>query len=535
MNIDQAIQDYRRVSTPLMLIGCPDNGATMTRVAKLFDNNESKTPIPMVRWDCHAGCSPMNDAGKAALVDILQSDDQEQWSAQTANPVTALATFLKMPGEIRGSDGKIRQRGSMIFALNLQEMYEASTPAGVNAAQGVWNLRDPFKKTRRTLYVLGNRHVPPAILRRDAIILNETVPDDVELAAIVKAQTTAAGYEAITDGEMSSAVDALRSLSAFTAEQIAAMASDKKGVDIEAMWDSKVADIATTKGLSVDTVKVTEEDLGGMEWLVKMFTRLASGPACPKVVVRIDEIEKMFGGLSGAGDNTGVTQDTLGVVLKFMEDNDADGVILVGGPGTGKTLVSRMASYLFSKISKRKVLPLAADLGDTKTSRLGDTEKAVRDLFDRVISLGGKGGVFFIATCNDLDVLPAPLRRRFTKGIWYVDLPTEKELDNIWTINLKKFGLDPKMKRPDCKNWTGAEVRNCCRNAYQMGTDLLEAAKLIVPVCKSAPGDIEKLRRLADGKFNSVSYEGAYKANKTNTLTETVTAGTSTRRRGEED
>ncbi len=532
MNLIEKIVAYRRVSTPLLAIGTPDPAATMERIAKNYDNEKSTSPIPLVRWDCHQGLSPINDAGKAALVGIMGSD-AEQWGPLSTNPQVALGLMQQLPGETRGSDGKMKQRGAVVFALNLNAIYEGASDAATIAAQGTWNLRDPYKKTRRTLYVLGSRHNPPAILRRDIIVLNETVPDDKELAVIMKAQVEAAGFKGITEAQVSEAVDALRSLSSFTAEQIAAMATDDKGIDLESMWEQKVADIETTKGLSVDNVIVTDADLGGMEWFTKFATRLASGPNCPKVVVRIDEIEKMFGGLSGAGDNTGVTQDTLGVILKKMEDLAWDGVILVGGPGTGKTLVSRVMSYLCSKISKRKVLPLAADLGDTKGSRVGESEKAVRDMFDRMESLGGRGGVFIIATCNDLDVLPAPLRRRFTKGIWYVDLPSDAELDKIWAINLAKFGLDPKMKRPECKNWTGAEVRNCCKNAYELGVDLIEAAKFIVPVCKSAPGDIEKLRRLADGRFNCVSYEGAYKHENVNRLMETVPAQGG-RRRGEE-
>lgn len=534
MNLNDKIVAYRRVSAPLLGIGAPDPGATVERIAKLFDNEQSKTPIPLVRWDVHQGMTPVNELGKKVLVDVL-GDDEQQWRDLSARPDMALDVMKRLPGELRGrDDGKIRQRGSIVFALNLQAIYEGTSDVATIAAQGVWNLRDLYKKSRRTLIVIGARHNPPAMLARDIIILNETLPDDAELAEIAKAQFTAAGYEKFTDAEVSQAVDALRSLSAFTAEQIAAMASDKDAVDFDAMWDQKIADINATKGMKVEVANVTDKDMGGMSWFMKFVERYAGGPNCPKVVVRIDEIEKMFGGLSGAGDNTGVTQDTLGEILKGMEDNLWDGVILIGPAGTGKTHLSKFMSWFSSKVSKRKVIPINVDLGATKDSKLGNTEQAVRAVFDRLLALGGKGGVFVIATCNDIDILPVPLRRRFTKGVWYVDLPSDKEREAIWPIQLRAFGLDEKLKRPDDKNWTGAEIRNCCKNARDLKVDLVEAAKYITPVSKTGPGDIMKLRRMAAaGGFNSVSYEGPYR-NDSAELTETVPAKAG-RRVGRED
>lgn len=532
MNLNDKIVAYRRVSTPLLAVGTPDPGASLTRYAKLFDNENSKTPIPIVRWDVHQGLTAVNALGRKVLTEML-GDDVDQWPALSANPNAALAKMKELPGAKREGN-KLVQRGTMVFAVNLQAIYEGTSDAATIAAQGVWNLRDAYKVTQRTLIILGTRHNPPAMLARDIIVLTESLPDDAELAAIVKEQASNAGYEKLTNDETLQAVDALRSLSSFTAEQIAAMASDENGIDLDSMWDQKIADINTTKGMKVETINVTEKDMGGMAWLMKFAERYAGGPNCPKVIVRIDEIEKMFGGLSGAGDNTGVTQDTLGEMLKFMEDNEADGIILLGPAGTGKTLVSKIFSFFASKVSKRKVIPINADLGATKDSKLGNTEQAVRAVFDRLLALGGKGGVFVIATCNDLDILPAPLRRRFTKGIWYVDIPTDEERAAIWPIQLKAYGLDANMKRPADKDWTGAEIRNCCRNARDLKVDLVEAAKYITPVAKVAPGDIMKLRRLAaSSAFNSVSYEGPYINNRAE-LTETVPAAQGGRRvRGE--
>ena len=128
MNLSEKILAYRRVSTPLLAVGTPDPAATMDYTTKLFDNAESKSPIPIVRWDVHQGLVPVNAAGKAALVDIMGSD-VEQWAALSAKPGTALSLMAQLPGEQRGEDGKMKQRGAVVFALNLNAIYEGSSDA----------------------------------------------------------------------------------------------------------------------------------------------------------------------------------------------------------------------------------------------------------------------------------------------------------------------------------------------------------------------------------------------------------------------
>ncbi len=530
------VRDARRVSTPLIGIGTPDPAATIEKLQELFDGPQAKTPIPLMRWDVAGGLTYLNAAGREALglaltpgwADMGESEKKEaekQWPGLTAKPAMALDVAQRLPGTRRDKAGNLQERGTMVFALNLNAFYERADDGNATiVAQSVWNLRDQYKKTTRTLVVLAERHAPPALLRRDVILIDEPLPSDDDLARIVRAQIESVGA-AVDEKVIPEAVDAIRSLSAYTAEQVAAMATDENGVDLDSMWEQKIADIERTKGMSVDRIEEDVEDARGVDWFIKFATQLVKGPRCPHVVVRIDEIEKMFGGLSGSGDNTGTTQDTLGVILRKMEDNGWDGNLLIGPPGTGKTLLSKILSKLASKVSGRRVLPIAVDLGDTKSKGLGDTEAAIRDVFKRLESLGGAGRVYFIATCNDLDVLPAALKRRYKKGTWYVDLPSAEGRDQMWQVYTKKFGIDPKSKRPDDRNWTGAEIRNCCENAWSLGWSLVEAAKLVVPTAKSDPAGVEKLRKLADGRFNCVAYEGTYKVEDVSRLNETVPAG----------
>lgn len=85
------------------------------------------------------------------------------------------------------------------------------------------------------------------------------------------------------------------------------------------------------------------------------------------------------------------------------------------------------------------------------------------------------------------------------------DLPTKEEREAIWQINLKRYELDANQPRPDDTDFTGSDIRNVCDLAYRLCCPLKQARKFIVPVAKSDPAAILKLREAADGKFLSAS------------------------------
>jgi hypothetical protein len=63
---------------------------------------------------------------------------------------------------------------------------------------------------------------------------------------------------------------------------------------------------------------------------------------------------------------------------------------------------------------------------------------------------------------------------------------------------------------PNDEGWTGAEIKECCRKAHQLGITLMQAARHIVPVSRSATVQIKALRQTASGKFISASTPGVY-------------------------
>ena len=108
--------------------------------------------------------------------------------------------------------------------------------------------------------------------------------------------------------------------------------------------------------------------------------------------------------------------------------------------------------------------------------------------------------------------LPPELRRRFTLGTFFFDLPDEAERDQIWTIWKKRYEIGKQVCSGNFSDegWTGAEIRQCCDIAWRLGCSLKDAAGFVVPVSKSAADQLEQLRRAAEGRFLSASKRGVY-------------------------
>jgi hypothetical protein len=98
-----------------------------------------------------------------------------------------------------------------------------------------------------------------------------------------------------------------------------------------------------------------------------------------------------------------------------------------------------------------------------------------------------------------------------TDGVFFLDLPGQREKQTIWQMYLERFGLDLKQQRPVDTDWTGAEIRACCRLSALLDVPLLEAGKNIVPVAITSTEAVEKLRNWASGRCLSADKPGIYR------------------------
>lgn len=495
----------RRVSCPLIAIKTPDPAATMATIINGFNGNAPA----ILAWDIARGIYWKNDEGmKTVWSDLLQKPETEPFpesdadkaalaekiGQDTQNPFEAIMISLRLP------------KKALLFMANLQRVL----PDNPTVSQALWNLRDVFKLNWRTLVMTCPDVTFPAELGQDVLILDEPLPNPAELGRIVKSQYVAAGLvdkkgkadqaASISEEDLSKAVDALSGLAAFPAEQVTAMSLTKDGLDLEQVRARTNAMLDSAPGLSINRSKSTFADLGGLSAIKDLLGRLCTGRKQPRLFVRLEEIEKMFAGT--AGDNTGVSQEYLGAILTFMQDRNANGLIAVGVPGAGKSEISNAAGNTFG------IRTINCDLGAMKASLLGESKSRLEAAL-KVISAVSGDEVFFIATCNALTSIPPELKRRFRMGVWYFDLPPMEERAPIWDLYLKKYDI-PEQPRPPDEGWTGADIRSCCENAWMLNCSLIEASQFVVPISRSSPDTVKKLREQASGRFLSASYPGTY-------------------------
>jgi hypothetical protein len=375
MKFAERIKHARRAGVPLVAVSTPDPRATMEAVNQAVNDS-----TPIVCWDCMAGLRPVNDSGRAS---IEQIDAQ----ATEGTPVGLLEQAANLPD------------GTICFFLQ-SDAWIAEPPV----VQGIWNLRDSYKTSNRTLILLGRQIQLPVSLQGDVIVLEEELPTSEELGQIAVEMDEAAreanpDRPPLEESEAERVVEATTGcVSAFQAEQIIATALRKESFDFDHLHENRMAMIEQTKGLSVDREKVTFEDIGGLEQ-IKLFGReLFEGPHPYSVVVRIEEIEKAMGGASS--DSSGTSQDALQVMLTCMEDFGWTGILAFGCPGGGKSLYSKALANTFDK------LPVCFDINGCKDSLVGNSEKNIREAM-RVIRAIGGDRVFCVATANRLNTILA--------------------------------------------------------------------------------------------------------------------------------
>ncbi len=221
------------------------------------------------------------------------------------------------------------------------------------------------------------------------------------------------------------------------------------------------------------------------------------------------------------------------------------GVLLLGVPGTGKsafckalgnevgrpTLILDIGALMGSLVGMteertRQALRIAdamapclvfideIEKGLSGVQASGQTDSGVSArMFGTLLSYlnDHESDVYFVCSANDVSKLPPEFTRaeRFD-AIFFLDLPGSREKEQIWNLYLEKYALDPSQRKPSDRDFTGAEIRACCRLAALLDVPLTEAATNIVPVAVTAGESVERLRNWAAGRCLSADRAGIY-------------------------
>lgn len=468
----------RKAGVPLLWIDTVDPAATENAIVEMAPNR------CLIHWDVAEGFIGRSEAGQEGIMKIIKPNERFLY----IKPIEALLAAREAPER------------SMLFFHHLQRFWDSP-----EIMQALKNLRDVFKADGNTLFVLGPPSKPiPNELIYDIKTIEEPYPGPDDLKRIVSESFEFAGLESPSDETMEKSVNALRGLPSYSAEQETSLAlTNEDGFDIDELTERKRTIIDQQKGLSVYRGTERFEDIGGCQQIKKFLKLYFNGKDKPLAIVWIDELDKVFE--VHDNDTSGITKDYLGILLQEMQDTQANGLLLLGPPGSGKSLTAKATG------GEVEVPTIRLDAGGMKESLVGNSEANMRSAMRCIRSVSG-GRTLYIATCNSKNYLPPELVARFTLGTFYHDLPGADEKTAIWKTYEKKY---PEVNfyselLPETDGWTGREIFTCCRLANTMDIPLHEAAKYIVPISISSREKVEALRKEANGRYLNAGEEGLY-------------------------
>jgi hypothetical protein len=378
---------------------------------------------------------------------------------------------------------------------------------GPEVVQALHTALSAGKRDRTFVVVLSPVVQIPIELEKQFVVIEHDLPGRGQLGAIARGVATEPGER--PDGEALAAVlDAAAGLTRVEAENAFSLSLVRHGrLAPDVLWEIKSGMLKKSGLLTLHRGGETFAELGGLEAL-KSFCARALRP----------------GRRAGVG---------------------ARGVLLLGPPGSGK---SAFCKALGAETGRP---PLVLDVGALMGSLVGQSEANVRqalrlvdamapcvvmlDEVEKALSGVASSGqtdsgvsarmfasflgwlndhesdAFVVCTSNDVSKLPPEFGRseRFD-GCFFLDLPAPRERGRIWEIYLARYGLDPAQPRPRDHEFTGAEVKACCRLSALLDVPLVEAAQNIVPVAVTAGESVERLRSWAAGRCLSADRPGIY-------------------------
>ena len=479
MTLTERLSEYVRAAFSGIWVQSHEHDDAVHEIAQLCRGNDWS----LATWDIDRGISVGNDVESSAI-------------PSAADPLSA----IKALPDLATVDGT-----SILVLKNFHRFLgSAEIVQALDSAIG------KGKQERTFVVILSPVVQIPIELERQFVVVEHDLPGRDQIERIARSIATEPGD--LPEGDdLGMILDAASGLTRMEAENAFSLSLVRHGKVVpETLWELKTGMLKKSGLLSLHRGGETFSDLGGLDAL-KGFTM------------------KALGSRKGARVQ-------------------AKGVLLLGVPGTGK---SAFAKALGNETGRPT---LVLDVGSLMGSLVGQTEERTRQAlrivdamapcvlfvdeiekaFAGVQSSGQtdsgvsarmfgtmlswlsdhESDVFVVATSNDVSKLPPEFSRAERwDGTFFLDLPGQQEKDVIWKMYVGKYGLNPSQPKPNDRDWTGAEIKSCCRLSALLDVPLVEAAQNVVPVAVTAAESVERLRNWASGRCLSADRSGIYARN----------------------
>jgi AAA+ superfamily predicted ATPase len=378
------------------------------------------------------------------------------------------------------------------------------------------------KANGHTLILLGCRLNLPPELDHEITQIDMALPENAELEIVLDGIITSAGIPELLPEIRESALANARGLSTTEAENVFALSVvETREISPVVIAREKARTLKKNGLIEIIEATTSLDDIGGLQNLKEWLIRRARA---------FGEAAKTYGLPSPKG------------------------LLIVGIPGTGKSLTAKATAGAFG-------LPLLRlDMGRVFGGIVGQSEANLRSViqtaeaiapcvlwideiekgFSGGASSGGTDGgtsarvfgsflswmqekkkpVFVMATANDVSKLPPEfLRKGRFDELFFVDLPDTLERKKIWEIVIERHGrktddYDSNAMAKAAENFTGAEIDAVFIDALYEGflenreptdLDLANAMTRMIPLAQLMDVQIAALRQWANGRARSAA------------------------------
>ncbi|MGB6221550.1 AAA family ATPase [Haloferula sp.] len=474
-------------------------------------------------------------AGYPGLVVI--SSEEARAEAEIAHACTStkrkLHAWSSTEGLVDTGEGRVTPCSDPLEALQqLDGLFAAENPQHVVLLRDlqlhldqsdpmlVRRIKDTLRMAKtngHALILLGCRLKLPAELEHEFTDVDFDLPDTTQLGTVLDGILKSAKLKKVDEVTRESVLQSALGLTTTEAENAFALSVvETKAIDPKVIAREKARTLKRNGLVEVVEATTGLSDIGGLNHLKEWLTGRA-------------------GAFSDSAKTYGLPAPK--------------GLLIVGIPGTGKSLTAKATAGAFE-------LPLLRlDMGRVFGGIVGQSEANLRSVIQTAEAIapcvlwideiekgfsGSKssgstdGGtssrvfgsflswmqekqkpVFVVATANDVSQLPPEfLRKGRFDEMFFVDLPDALERAAIWDIVIARHGRKPTdfdtvVLARACEQFTGAEIEavfiDAMHEAYFEGKEpgpreILEAITRTVPLAQLMDGKIAALRHWAKGR-----------------------------------